>query len=523
MDIQDQSHSQLHLMAEPPRHAVPPSLQTSEDTAYPTQNDHYYSEKRRERASPSTFSLWLPELCASVLVLAMLAAVVGTIRPHQDKPLPQWPYNLSINTLISIYFTILKAGITFLPSIAAVVIILATILDPFGQQIIRFYSCSIRDYSQNATIPRMTVLDGGLGFHIGALLDSIGADMQNAIHLGIYQAASSVAPFDCPTGNCTFTSRYGSTGWCSRCANITDQVEIVAVPAENEYQTAPVNVTLPSTNLTAILAEGGAMLSFGTRQGPMGTIVQLLLGTNSTGTTTSYEPDAWASANYGAAECTIFHCLRTYSTSMDNGQLHETIETEAYAWGDEDTSTSTPSTSPHNPLSSSNTGTYKTSIDVSCLNASEASFLRSQGYIFSTTNTYWLAYNLSTPLTNNNNDNSSSNSNSNTTTTTQSPIPIRPECLYQTDATTTRSIAYYPPNLFDGTVLAAPGAMIGPAHLQSLYRDGNVSFASVNSTFSRLANSMTLYGRGQPSALTTQPAIGEVYAADTCITGRFRW
>ncbi|KAK3688258.1 hypothetical protein B0T22DRAFT_148882 [Podospora appendiculata] len=558
MDIQDQSHSQLtlHLMAEPPKHAVPPSLLTNEDM-YPTQNDRYYGARRRDRASPSTFSLWLPELCASVLVLAMLSAVVGTVRSNQDKPLPQWPYNLSINTLISIYFTILKAAMcfvlsgglgqlkwawfeqaahplddlakfdnasrgpwgsavllcrlrrrTFLPSIAAVVIILATILDPFGQQIIRFYSCSIRAYSQNATIPRMTQLDGGMGFHIGALLDSIGADMQNAINLGIYQAAPSVVSFDCPTGNCTFTSRYGSTGWCSRCANITDQVEMVEVPAPNEYQLASVNVTLPSTNLTAILGSGGAMLSFGTRQGPMGTIVQLLLGTDTT--TTNHEPDAWGAAGYGAAECSIFHCLRTYSTSVDNGQLHETIESEAYAWGEASTSSAGASNSPHS--SSTDTGIFQTSIDVSCLNASEAADLRSHGYVFSS-DTPWLAYNLSTPATS-----TAGNSNS----TGSGDIAIRPACLYQADAITARSIAYYLAQHFQGTVVAAPGAMVGPAHLQSIYRDGNVSFASVDATFTRLANAMTLYGRGQPAA-QAEPAIGEVYAADTCVRVQWAW
>ena len=60
-------------------------------------------------AYPSTFGLWWREGLASLVTLAMMGAVVGTILPHQDKPLPEWPYWISINTVVLIYFIILKA------------------------------------------------------------------------------------------------------------------------------------------------------------------------------------------------------------------------------------------------------------------------------------------------------------------------------------------------------------------------------------------------------------------------------
>jgi hypothetical protein len=34
-----------------------------------------------------------------------------TVYPYRDRPLPQWPYSLSINSLISVYAVILKAAI----------------------------------------------------------------------------------------------------------------------------------------------------------------------------------------------------------------------------------------------------------------------------------------------------------------------------------------------------------------------------------------------------------------------------
>ena len=52
---------------------------------------------------------WLEILCCALFVAAMMA-VVGTVLPYQDQPLPQWPYNVSINTLISILAAITKAA-----------------------------------------------------------------------------------------------------------------------------------------------------------------------------------------------------------------------------------------------------------------------------------------------------------------------------------------------------------------------------------------------------------------------------
>jgi len=59
---------------------------------------------------PSIFQVWWLELLSCLIVIGMLFAVVGTLSPHQGKPLPQWPYNLSINTVISIYFIVIKAA-----------------------------------------------------------------------------------------------------------------------------------------------------------------------------------------------------------------------------------------------------------------------------------------------------------------------------------------------------------------------------------------------------------------------------
>jgi len=49
-----------------------------------------------------------------VLVLATLLAITATLYPFSGKPLPQWPYGLSINTLLSIYVLMMRAAMLFL-------------------------------------------------------------------------------------------------------------------------------------------------------------------------------------------------------------------------------------------------------------------------------------------------------------------------------------------------------------------------------------------------------------------------
>lgn len=54
---------------------------------------------------------WWLESGACFLLLGALVAVIATLYPHQGKPLPQWPYRISVNTLISIYLVVLKGSV----------------------------------------------------------------------------------------------------------------------------------------------------------------------------------------------------------------------------------------------------------------------------------------------------------------------------------------------------------------------------------------------------------------------------
>lgn len=56
------------------------------------------------------FHDWWFELLCCVFILIALLAIALTLGTHQGHPLSNWPYPLSINSLISIYVVVLKAA-----------------------------------------------------------------------------------------------------------------------------------------------------------------------------------------------------------------------------------------------------------------------------------------------------------------------------------------------------------------------------------------------------------------------------
>lgn len=53
---------------------------------------------------------WKWETTSCFLAVGSLLAITATVYPYNGRPLPQWPYGLTINSLISIYTTIMKAA-----------------------------------------------------------------------------------------------------------------------------------------------------------------------------------------------------------------------------------------------------------------------------------------------------------------------------------------------------------------------------------------------------------------------------
>ena len=125
----------LHRTSEPPRRKVPHHTNTPSSRS-PSPVSHLSSlstgqllpsipgennpNASRHSAAVKAMSIrrrarfleyWWLEIGACFIFILALVAIIVTLRPHQNKPLPQWPYSISINSLMSIYAVALKATI----------------------------------------------------------------------------------------------------------------------------------------------------------------------------------------------------------------------------------------------------------------------------------------------------------------------------------------------------------------------------------------------------------------------------
>lgn len=55
--------------------------------------------------------LWLFEALASIISLISLAGIVITLVLHADRPLPRWPFSITINALVSTLATISRSSL----------------------------------------------------------------------------------------------------------------------------------------------------------------------------------------------------------------------------------------------------------------------------------------------------------------------------------------------------------------------------------------------------------------------------
>ena len=73
-------------------------------------SDEKATGKPRTRYPNVLRNWWLEILCLGVAIAALLA-ITFTLSTHHNRPLPQWPYKVSVNTLVAVYIVILKAAL----------------------------------------------------------------------------------------------------------------------------------------------------------------------------------------------------------------------------------------------------------------------------------------------------------------------------------------------------------------------------------------------------------------------------
>jgi hypothetical protein len=108
----------------------PPNLQhafTGDEHATPTRQS---SARLVAKASPASIKTinrknnishrshkftdqWIWELLSCCVALLCLLAIITVLAIHRDRPLPQWPRMISINSLIAIFTALMKAALIF--------------------------------------------------------------------------------------------------------------------------------------------------------------------------------------------------------------------------------------------------------------------------------------------------------------------------------------------------------------------------------------------------------------------------
>ena len=83
----------------------PPGQRTLSDDGSP-------STATPTRRHALVFANWWLEIGACCLFIIALVAIFATLYPHQGKPQPQWPYGISVNSLIAIYVVVFKSAVS---------------------------------------------------------------------------------------------------------------------------------------------------------------------------------------------------------------------------------------------------------------------------------------------------------------------------------------------------------------------------------------------------------------------------
>lgn len=237
-----------------PEPAGPPSVQTAQQV-----------KPCQPPPRLSTLRTWFLEILNSFLLLVAISAIVVTLYIHDGQPLPQWPFDITINAMLSTYAVVLKASMAFIltscigqsqwrwfhtssrslqdlvlfhdasqgpwgsiswlwayrlgqpvAALGAFITIVGMAVDPFVQQLIHPVDCMEQlQGAPAASVPTTNIIT------YSGLPDTL----QPSIVRGFY-TSQNLTDFECSTGNCTFAENYTTLGFCSSCEDISDKVII---------------------------------------------------------------------------------------------------------------------------------------------------------------------------------------------------------------------------------------------------------------------------------------------------------
>ncbi|KAI0912578.1 hypothetical protein F4823DRAFT_581206 [Ustulina deusta] len=313
---------------------------------------------------------WGVETYSVALAASSLAVIIGILASYEGQTLPEWPLHITLNALISVFTVVLKAGLGLLLTegisqlkwqwfqrkprclmdlddfdnasrgalgsmsflfkvlkwevvsnfarFAAVLTILAAVLDPFSQQLVGIIDCTRESDISTASVARTNAYYAN-GGHTGPLDSEIDSPMAVAINIGLVNPPNhipSLVSTTCPSGNCTFGT-FSSVAVCHSCDDISSQIKNFTEP------TGYYNYSLPATNVdneqfSALQLAFGVLLNTSAAPSPTHLLnVRIMSAGGDITTITATPPNAF--------ECQLFPCVRTYEASVSKLVLEEAV------------------------------------------------------------------------------------------------------------------------------------------------------------------------------------------------------
>jgi hypothetical protein len=212
--------------------------------------------KKRKSSEQTLGDTWAAEITALVFAFLCLAAIVIILRTYNGKRIPELPWNISLNAIISALATASKSALLYTVSVSisqskwvwfkrgkrplkdlqtfddasrgpfgsffllcgrtvasaaslgAIVTIASLVFDPFIQQVLSYHTEPVMSPSPLAAIKRASNLSQTPEpYFTLSVITGMGSDVES------FGAIPS-----CPTNNCTWPE-VKSISWCSKCAN----------------------------------------------------------------------------------------------------------------------------------------------------------------------------------------------------------------------------------------------------------------------------------------------------------------
>ncbi|KAF2126905.1 hypothetical protein P153DRAFT_398990 [Dothidotthia symphoricarpi CBS 119687] len=222
----------------------------------------------------------------------------------------------------------------YLAKLAAFLLIITFLSDPFSQQIVRFVQCPESRDDLDANISKTNYYNAA-GPHTGAIKNEIDGPMNGAINRALNDPpanASSVVSTNCRSGNCTYPL-FSTVGVCHKVESIPEEIRVNLLESTSgqPYPGPTRNVTLLTNGMWVANYTGYTVAPICKTQTSSsmgdGTLLSLKMLMDWTTPVRDYDKDTTEEDPNGllAFNLEIFPCIRTYQSSITNFILDEKL------------------------------------------------------------------------------------------------------------------------------------------------------------------------------------------------------